>query len=176
MIALLGLISRHDKSPTSRSSEAVRSIRISASSRRRDLEQSHNMRTNGRPIAIMRRSCSDSPLAASQMDGMEYSETTPICCNRLHVLLLRILHPSQPVRSLWAMSGLHVPAGANTRRRSYLRWSMAGAQATGGNGKRARSMSDPMSGLMSGSTLYDTVLLLSIVAAIVAGVWLLWRM
>jgi hypothetical protein len=37
-------------------------------------------------------------------------------------------------------------------------------------------MSDPMSGLMSGSTLYDTVLLLSIVAAIVAGVWLLWRM
>jgi hypothetical protein len=40
------------------------------------------------------------------------------------------------------------------------------------NGKRARSMS----GLMSGSTLYDTVLLLSIVAAIVAGVWLLWRM
>jgi hypothetical protein len=45
------------------------------------------------------------------------------------------------------------------------------AQAPGGNGKRARSMS----GLMSGSTLYDTVLLLSIVAAIVAGVWLLWR-
>jgi hypothetical protein len=33
-----------------------------------------------------------------------------------------------------------------------------------------------VSGLMSGSTLYDTVLLLSIVAAIVAGVWLLWRM
>jgi hypothetical protein len=32
-----------------------------------------------------------------------------------------------------------------------------------------------MSGLMSGSTLYDTVLLVSIVAAIVAGVWLLWR-
>jgi hypothetical protein len=32
-----------------------------------------------------------------------------------------------------------------------------------------------MSGLTSGSTLYDTVLLLSIVAAIVAGVWLLWR-
>jgi hypothetical protein len=28
---------------------------------------------------------------------------------------------------------------------------------------------------MSGSTLYDTVLLLSIVAAIVAGAWLLWR-
>jgi hypothetical protein len=45
------------------------------------------------------------------------------------------------------------------------------AQALGGNGERARSMS----GLMSGSTLYDTVLLLSIVAAIVAGVWLLWR-
>jgi hypothetical protein len=32
-----------------------------------------------------------------------------------------------------------------------------------------------MSGLMSGSTLYDIVLLLSIVAAIVAGAWLLWR-
>jgi hypothetical protein len=28
---------------------------------------------------------------------------------------------------------------------------------------------------MSGSTLYDIVLLLSIVAAIVAGAWLLWR-
>jgi hypothetical protein len=44
---------------------------------------------------------------------------------------------------------------------------------------RGRSSSDDarsMSGLMSGSThLYDTVLLLSIVAAIVAGVWLLWR-
>jgi hypothetical protein len=45
------------------------------------------------------------------------------------------------------------------------------AQAPGGNGKRARSMS----GLMSGSTLYDTVLLLGIVAAIVVGAWLLWR-
>jgi hypothetical protein len=32
-----------------------------------------------------------------------------------------------------------------------------------------------MSGLMSGSTLYDTVLLLGIVAAIVVGAWLLWR-
>jgi hypothetical protein len=32
-----------------------------------------------------------------------------------------------------------------------------------------------MSGLLSGSTLYDTALLLSIVAAIVAGAWLLWR-
>ena len=32
-----------------------------------------------------------------------------------------------------------------------------------------------MSGLMSGSTIYDTVLLLSLVAAIVVGVWLLWR-
>ena len=39
------------------------------------------------------------------------------------------------------------------------------------NGKRARSMS----GLMSGSTLYDTVLLLCIVGAIVVGAWLLWR-
>jgi hypothetical protein len=28
---------------------------------------------------------------------------------------------------------------------------------------------------VSGSTLYDTVLLLSIVAAIVVGAWLLWR-
>jgi hypothetical protein len=28
---------------------------------------------------------------------------------------------------------------------------------------------------MSGSTLYDTVLLLGIVAAIVVGAWLLWR-
>jgi hypothetical protein len=28
---------------------------------------------------------------------------------------------------------------------------------------------------MSGSALYDTAVLLSIVAAIVAGVWLLWR-
>jgi hypothetical protein len=28
---------------------------------------------------------------------------------------------------------------------------------------------------MSGSTLYDTVLLLSIVATIVVGAWLLWR-
>jgi hypothetical protein len=45
------------------------------------------------------------------------------------------------------------------------------AQAPGRNGKRARSMS----GLMSGSTLYDTVLLLSIVGAIVVGAWLLWR-
>jgi hypothetical protein len=45
------------------------------------------------------------------------------------------------------------------------------APAPGGNGKRARSIS----GLMSGSTLYDTVLLLSIVAAIVVGAWLLWR-
>ena len=32
-----------------------------------------------------------------------------------------------------------------------------------------------MSGLMSGSTLHDTVLLLSIVVAIVVGAWLLWR-
>jgi hypothetical protein len=39
------------------------------------------------------------------------------------------------------------------------------------NGKRARSMS----GLMSGSTLYDTVPAAELVAAIVAGVWLLWR-
>jgi hypothetical protein len=35
-----------------------------------DLKQSHNMRTNRRPIAIMRRSCSDSPLTASDMDGV----------------------------------------------------------------------------------------------------------
>src|SRR6266446_7464078 len=42
---------------------------ISASSCCRDLKQSHSMRMNRRPIAIMRRSCSDSPLTASQMDG-----------------------------------------------------------------------------------------------------------
>jgi hypothetical protein len=34
------------------------------------------MLANRRPIAIMRRPCSDSTLAASQMDGMEYSEAT----------------------------------------------------------------------------------------------------
>jgi hypothetical protein len=48
-------------------------------------------------------------------------------------------------------------------------------QITTGCFGRGPIMSGPMSGLMSGSTLYDTVLLLSIVAAIVAGVWLLWR-
>ena len=41
--------------------ELMPQTRISASSRRRDLKQSHSMRTNRRPIAIMRRSCSDSP-------------------------------------------------------------------------------------------------------------------
>jgi hypothetical protein len=41
--------------------------------------------------------------------------------------------------------------------------------------RRKRQASPLHVRLMSGSTLYDTVLLLSIVAAIVAGVWLLWR-
>jgi hypothetical protein len=36
----------------------------------RDLRQLHSMRTNRRPIAIMRRSCSDSPQTASQSDGV----------------------------------------------------------------------------------------------------------
>src|SRR5262245_41541186 len=43
---------------------------ISAFSCRRDLKQSHSMRTNRRPIAIMRRSCSDSPVTASQLDAV----------------------------------------------------------------------------------------------------------
>jgi hypothetical protein len=41
--------------------------------------QSHSIRTNRRPIAIMRRSCSDSPSTASQLDRVfgsdrEYTE------------------------------------------------------------------------------------------------------
>jgi hypothetical protein len=49
---------------------SCRNTRISASSRRRDLKQSQSMRTKRRPIAIMRRSCSDSPVTASQMGGV----------------------------------------------------------------------------------------------------------
>jgi|SRR6516164_3774593 len=45
-----------------------RRTRISASSWRRDLKQSHSMRMKRRPIAIMWRSCSDSLLTARQMD------------------------------------------------------------------------------------------------------------
>src|SRR5215468_4682508 len=48
---------------------------ISASSRCRDLKQSHSMPMNRRPIVIMRRSCSDSQLAASQMDGVFGSDS-----------------------------------------------------------------------------------------------------
>ena len=48
---------------------------ISAFSCRRDLKQSHSMRTNRRPIAIMRRSCSDSPVTASQLDAVFGSDT-----------------------------------------------------------------------------------------------------
>jgi hypothetical protein len=40
----------------------------SASSRRRDLKQSYSKRTKRKAIAIIRRSCSDSVLTASQMD------------------------------------------------------------------------------------------------------------
>src|SRR6516164_6860402 len=47
----------------------------SASSCCRDLKQSHSMRMNRRPIAIMQRSCSDSPLAASQMDEVFGSDS-----------------------------------------------------------------------------------------------------
>jgi hypothetical protein len=49
--------------------------RISASNRRRDLKQSHSVRTKRRPIAIMRRSCSDSPVTASQMDWVFGSDS-----------------------------------------------------------------------------------------------------
>src|SRR5262249_8871558 len=48
---------------------------ISASNRRRDLKQSHSMRTNRRPIAIIRRPCSDSLLTASQMDQVFGSDS-----------------------------------------------------------------------------------------------------
>ena len=47
-----------------------RGIRMSASNRFRDLKQSHSMRTNRRPIAIIRRSWGDSLLTASEMDGV----------------------------------------------------------------------------------------------------------
>jgi len=48
---------------------------VSASNRRCDLNQSHSMRTNRRPIAIIRRSWCDSVLTASQWT--EFSEATP---------------------------------------------------------------------------------------------------
>jgi hypothetical protein len=48
--------------------ELMAQCQISASNRHRDLKQSHSMRIKRRPIAIIRRSCSDSLLTASQMD------------------------------------------------------------------------------------------------------------
>src|SRR5215813_12899266 len=53
---------------------------ISAFSCRRDLKQSHSMRTNRRPIAIMRRSCSDSPVTASQLDAVFGSDRARYHC------------------------------------------------------------------------------------------------
>jgi len=61
--------------------QLLRQINISAHSlsrnprgarraRRRDLKQSHSTQTNRKAIAIMRRSCSDSLLTASQGDGV----------------------------------------------------------------------------------------------------------
>jgi glutamate/aspartate transport system permease protein len=47
--------------------ELMPQCQISASNRRRDLKQSHSMRTKRRPIAIIRRSCSDSLLTASRL-------------------------------------------------------------------------------------------------------------
>jgi hypothetical protein len=55
--------------------ELMPQTKISASSRRRDLKQSHSMQTKRKAIAIMRRSCSDSLLAASQMDGVFGSDS-----------------------------------------------------------------------------------------------------
>ena len=46
------------------------SRRPCSATRLRDLKQSHSMRTNRRPIAIIRRSWCDSLLTASQMDGV----------------------------------------------------------------------------------------------------------
>ncbi len=52
--------------------------RISASSRRRDLKQSHSTQTKRKAIAIMRRSCSDSLLTASQVDGVFGSDNLAV--------------------------------------------------------------------------------------------------
>ena len=55
--------------------ELMRSIRISASSRSRGLKKSsRTMRANKRPIAIIRRSCSDSSVTAKS--NGEFSEAT----------------------------------------------------------------------------------------------------
>src|SRR5258707_952979 len=51
------------------------SIKISASSRARGLKRSHSIRTNKRPTANIRRSCSDSSVTASQMDGVFRSDS-----------------------------------------------------------------------------------------------------
>ena len=48
--------------------ELMPQCRISVSSRRRGLKQPHSMQTKWKEIAIIRRSCSDSLLTASQMD------------------------------------------------------------------------------------------------------------
>jgi hypothetical protein len=49
--------------------------RIAVASRRRDLKQSHSIQTIRTAIAIIRRSCSDSLLTASQMDGVFESDS-----------------------------------------------------------------------------------------------------
>src|SRR5260370_12183432 len=51
-----------------------RSIRMTASSSGSGMKKSHSIRTNNRPIAIIRRSCSDSSVTASQMDGVFRSD------------------------------------------------------------------------------------------------------
>jgi|HubBroStandDraft_6_1064221.scaffolds.fasta_scaffold1387145_2 hypothetical protein len=67
------------------------------------------------------------------------------------------------------------PAPDARARQGCCRARQAGRVIDDSSSRRKRQASRSMSGPMSGSTLYDTVLLLSIVAAIVAGVWLLWR-
>jgi membrane carboxypeptidase/penicillin-binding protein PbpC len=59
-----------------------RNTRISASSRRRDLKQSHSTQTKRKAIAIIRRSCSDSLLPASQMDEVFGSDTSGLSLRR----------------------------------------------------------------------------------------------
>src|SRR2546429_7894509 len=63
-----------------------RNIRISASSRGRGLKRSHSMRTNKRPTANIRRSCSDSSVTASQMDRVFRSDSAP----HIHGELLKL--------------------------------------------------------------------------------------
>ncbi len=54
--------------------EYSRNKKISASSRRRDLKQSHRRRTNRRAIAIIRQSCSDSLSREAPCLGLGYVE------------------------------------------------------------------------------------------------------